>query len=914
MRARMAAQLSFIRADLSSFIEWLCEYNSITRLAIWRLNKNIPLLNPTHNQHILIRWSIILLWSTLGLGVTYSAVILESISQHTMTNHDKNANDDLPSAAISSVQNAVGRGLVRRARRERALGRNNVNSIPASSSEIVVTSRQRKAGSTSLSTSSLPSQVIPRGDSESEEEESNDEWEEHVDVDERTAKHAVKSAQKAAEKRAAAERRAAAAAEKKSSANETPVAPDPEQVTAAAKKAAREFSARERARCARLFDAHMTLLLAALVRMDRAADSTELQALAISTAPSDALPSDSTAPREALARFALWSRTQFRVSPLFPTAKRTRPASQMMRSIRALSVHHAHVLDLAVLLSAALRADGTRARIVVPIRPYRFTPRKPPASLTRNRKAKTKTATDKKVIVSGDTARVARATEVEDKMRAQGADLYAWLEVWSEDDNCWLILDFIVGIVDVAKKMQIVPNMRDHAREILRRSQAYAEDEAALRTKSKSNSQSSSKRTKKQRDSLDEMVKAIDASWLARIVAIEHGIITDVTRRYVSKWKQVEKERGRGRPLEKYIEELSKPIPKSDRAAKQEERYFDLLAAKDDMPTSVAALHKHPRYVLERHLKKYETVHPRKPIGYLKEEPIYLRSCVHLLHSRERWERKMRKVHADAEPLKHVKSVLRDSDVKTPLFGEWQTDPLVIQPVVDGKIPRNERGNVELWTSEHLPAGGVHVNSRYAMSAARALSVDYAQAMTGFDVRGGRSVPRIEGVVVATEFAEAVRAAAAEKERMAFERAEAKAREEACARWKALLKAMVAREKVRRKYGGLVDEEGTYIQVQKRKGEKRAREEKALEERRRKRGSSSGTLHFEKDNAENGNSSRVNSSEDMEIEDAKAQDRGSTAKVHKHEFVEELVPHDEDGEVWIKKCRTCGMSVQFDKL
>ena len=36
------------------------------------------------------------------------------------------------------------------------------------------------------------------------------------------------------------------------------------------------------------------------------------------------------------------------------------------------------------------------------------------------------------------------------------------------------------------------------------------------------------------------------------------------------------------------------------------------------------------------------------------------------------------------------------------------------------------------------------------------LKVDYAMAMTGFDIRGGRSVPRFEGVVVCEEFADQV--------------------------------------------------------------------------------------------------------------------------------------------------------------
>ena len=36
------------------------------------------------------------------------------------------------------------------------------------------------------------------------------------------------------------------------------------------------------------------------------------------------------------------------------------------------------------------------------------------------------------------------------------------------------------------------------------------------------------------------------------------------------------------------------------------------------------------------------------------------------------------------------------------------------------------------------------------------LEVDYGMAMTGFDIRGGRSIPRFEGVVVCEEFADQV--------------------------------------------------------------------------------------------------------------------------------------------------------------
>ena len=36
------------------------------------------------------------------------------------------------------------------------------------------------------------------------------------------------------------------------------------------------------------------------------------------------------------------------------------------------------------------------------------------------------------------------------------------------------------------------------------------------------------------------------------------------------------------------------------------------------------------------------------------------------------------------------------------------------------------------------------------------MGVDYGMAMTGFDIRGGRSIPRFEGIVVCEEYADQV--------------------------------------------------------------------------------------------------------------------------------------------------------------
>ena len=51
---------------------------------------------------------------------------------------------------------------------------------------------------------------------------------------------------------------------------------------------------------------------------------------------------------------------------------------------------------------------------------------------------------------------------------------------------------------------------------------------------------------------------------------------------------------------------------------------------------------------------------------------------------------------------------MKDLDV----FGEWQTDPYIPPPAVDGKVPRNEFGNVELFQMSMLPLGTTYLEGK----------------------------------------------------------------------------------------------------------------------------------------------------------------------------------------------------------
>lgn len=57
--------------------------------------------------------------------------------------------------------------------------------------------------------------------------------------------------------------------------------------------------------------------------------------------------------------------------------------------------------------------------------------------------------------------------------------------------------------------------------------------------------------------------------------------------------------------------------------------------------------------MLERWLKKYETVYPKGPIlGYCAGQPVFRRSCVQTLHTSDRWLREGRKVKPGELPAK----------------------------------------------------------------------------------------------------------------------------------------------------------------------------------------------------------------------------------------------------------------------
>ena len=199
-------------------------------------------------------------------------------------------------------------------------------------------------------------------------------------------------------------------------------------------------------------------------------------------------------------------------------------------------------------------------------------------------------------------------------------------------------------------------------------------------------------------------------------------------------------------------------------------------SAAEPMPRNIQDFKDHPVYALERHLRRNEVIFPKRVIGHVGSsksgansdhlDSIYRRSDVHTVRSADKWYRLGRDVKVGEQPLKHVNSIRpkgaftsddeTDEPEQTALYAEYQTEIYCPPPVVQGRIPKNAYGNLDIYVPSMVPPGAIHIQQPEAARAARLLGIDYADAVTGFDFKGRRGTAVIGGIVVAIEYYDAL--------------------------------------------------------------------------------------------------------------------------------------------------------------
>lgn len=228
------------------------------------------------------------------------------------------------------------------------------------------------------------------------------------------------------------------------------------------------------------------------------------------------------------------------------------------------------------------------------------------------------------------------------------------------------------------------------------------------------------------------------------------------------------------------------------------------------IPKTQDAFKAHPLYIIEKWITRYEALYPSDPpaVGKCGKHTVYSRSYLHLLHTKDRWIKDHGKqVKSGEKPYKVVKASHLSSGANCELYGEWQTEDYTPPVASDGIVPKNERGQVDLWHERMLPTGTVHLNLKGVGLVAKKLKIDYAPAMTGFEVRQRRSVPKIEGIVICAEYEDILRDAYIQNQRNKLERLKKKKEQRITKNWRRLVLRMLARQDINSRFGHLLQAE-----------------------------------------------------------------------------------------------------------
>lgn len=265
------------------------------------------------------------------------------------------------------------------------------------------------------------------------------------------------------------------------------------------------------------------------------------------------------------------------------------------------------------------------------------------------------------------------------------------------------------------------------------------------------------------------------------VIAFEDdGNAKDVTRRYTSyynaKTRRTRVETTKGGPewFASVMDHFTKSTLERHDRNTIEDAALHRRVAQEGMPKNVQDLKDHPVYVLERHLRNSEVIEPKRECGKFsvgtgknaRLESVYRREDVHSCRSSEGWYRRGRDIQPGQQPLKRAMSRKKraasvrlddddegeEEDDSVPLYAEFQTELYIPPPIVDGRLPRNGYGNLDVYVPSMIPAGGMHVRHTLATQAAKTLKIDAADAVTGFVFKGRQGTAVLDGVVIDAQY------------------------------------------------------------------------------------------------------------------------------------------------------------------
>ena len=231
----------------------------------------------------------------------------------------------------------------------------------------------------------------------------------------------------------------------------------------------------------------------------------------------------------------------------------------------------------------------------------------------------------------------------------------------------------------------------------------------------------------------------------------EEGYARDVTRRYTKAFNaktrrmRVESTPGGEKWWRRAMRRFSRGWIGKTEYDEAEDNELSTFEAQEPMPKNIVDFKDHPIYALERHLKKNQVLVGGREVGKVatgrdstnpgqkKLESVYRRRDVKNVKSADAWYRVGRDVRMGEQPVKTVAAKARpeeeDEDVVderpgTNLYTEDQTELYEPPAIVNGRVPKNSFGNLDIYVPSMVPKGGVHIKGSLPFYLIKLLSND----------------------------------------------------------------------------------------------------------------------------------------------------------------------------------------------
>lgn len=271
------------------------------------------------------------------------------------------------------------------------------------------------------------------------------------------------------------------------------------------------------------------------------------------------------------------------------------------------------------------------------------------------------------------------------------------------------------------------------------------------------------------------------------------GGVSDVTRRYSHQYnaKTCRKRITRvdAAWYDRMLAAVAAPRRRVSRRDALELKEFHERDLAEGIPSNVGDFKNHPLYALELQLRQTEIIYPMdktSQCGLFRAKskrdvvvPIYKRLAVHQLRTARAWYMRGRILKVGVAPLKVRAAAAAataasdgdgDGDDEVRLYADFQTTLYHPPPIVNGVVPKNAYGNVDIYVPSMVPAHGhlIRTDGRYTMKMAEQaakyiLGIDYARAVVGFDFGTGvagkkRAAPttREGGILIDEQYQEAM--------------------------------------------------------------------------------------------------------------------------------------------------------------